>query len=109
LSAIVEASTTLNPANEAREAQRRSAIALSQIRLIGAPVVTSAAVSFSAHVNEMHRLSKNRWEMAELDYSANETAIIAIGPKMTRAIDEIPALTEAFVHSARLDVGTQVG
>ncbi|UVJ37992.1 hypothetical protein [Arthrobacter sp. CJ23] len=108
LSAIVEASTTLPPAAEAGEVQRRSAIALSQIRLIGAPGVTSAAVSFGTHVNNMHRLSQRRREMVELDYSANEDAIMAIGPKMTRAISEIPALTEAFVRSARLDVGTKV-
>lgn len=108
LSAIVEASSTLEPAIEAREAQRRSAIALSQIRLIGARRVTSAAVSFSTHVNKMHRLSKDRREMLDLDFSANEAAIIEIGAKIMESIREIPALTDAFVHSARLDVGTKV-
>lgn len=108
LSAIVEASSTLNPDVEAREAQRRATTALSQVRLIGANGVTSAAVSFSTHVNKMHRLSKVRREMIDLDFSANEAAIRAIGPKVKTAVDGIPALTEAFVHSARLDVGTKV-
>jgi hypothetical protein len=109
LSAIVEASSTLDPAPEAREAQRRSAIALSQVRLIGAQGVTSAAVSFGTHVNEMHRLSRDRREMIRLDYSANEAAITETGAKLMTAIKGISALTDAFVHSARLDVGTQVG
>lgn len=108
LSAIVEASSTLEPDIDAREAQRRAAIALSQIRLIGARRVTSAAVSFSTRVNNMHRLSKDRREMVDLDFSANEAAIIDNGAKIMEAIREIPALTDAFVQSARSDVGTKV-
>lgn len=46
--------------------------------------------------------------MLDLDFSANEAAIIEIGAKIMESIREIPALTDAFVHSARLDVGTKV-
>ncbi|MDR6438768.1 hypothetical protein J2790_003935 [Paenarthrobacter nicotinovorans] len=108
LSAIVEATSTLNPAIEAREAQRRATVALSQIRLIGAQSVTAAAVSLSAPVNDMHRLNSNRRGMIELDYSANEDEILAIGPRIEKANNEVPTLTKAFVQAARLDVGTKI-
>ena len=108
LSAIVEATSTLHPAIEAREAQRRATVALSQIRLTGAQSVTAAAVALSGPVSDIHQLSSNRRGMIELDYSANETEIHAIGPRIEKANDEVQILTQVFVKAARLDVGTKI-
>jgi uncharacterized membrane protein YccC len=106
LAAIVEASTTLDPAHEAKQAQRRVTIALSQIRLVGAKEVTAAAVTFGSHVNTMHKHSHDRREMIALDFSANEAGIKAATANIADGIKRIPDLTEAFVGKARMDMGS---
>lgn len=108
LSAIVQASSTLEPTAAAKESQRRSIIALSQIRLIAADEVTAAAVSLSTRVNEMHRLSQRRQPMYA-EFSAHEAEIKEIGTKIAGAVQRIPGLTEDYVRSVRLDVGAEVG
>ena len=108
LSAIVEASTTLDPADEAKQAQRRATIALSQIRLVGNREVTAAAVTFGSHVNRMHKHSQDRRAMIGLDFSANEVRIKEATAKIAGAIQGISDLTETFVSSARRDMGSDV-
>jgi hypothetical protein len=108
LSAIVEASTSLDPADAAKQAQRRATIALSQIRLVGTKEVTAAAVTFGSHVNTMHKHSQNRREMIALDFSANEAGITAATATIAGGIKRIPDLTETFVSKARMDMGSNV-